>query len=86
MYKLIGFRYVDMRDGGKEIKGYSCFFSVDEQDDELVGRSAIKVFFSEDKFPEFQPQLDDEYLLIFNQKGKLVGYNKIDSNGVLEDE
>lgn len=79
MYRLCGYRFVDMHDGGKEIKGYSCFFTVDEQDSELVGRSAIKVFFSADKFPEFMPVLDQDYLLIFNQKGKLVGYDEIDN-------
>lgn len=78
MYKLCGYRFVDMHDGGKEIKGYSCYFTVDEQDSELVGRSAIKVFFSSEKFPEFEPALDQEMLLIFNQKGKLVGYNLMD--------
>ena len=78
MYELVGYRYVEMADGGKEIKGYSCWFLVEENDDEFHGRSGAKVFLSADKFPAFLPVLGDKYLLIFNQKGKLQAYQKLD--------
>ena len=78
MYELVGHRYVEMTDGGKEIVGYSCWFLVEENDDEFHGRSGAKVFFSTDKYPEFRPQIGDKYLLIFNQKGKLQGFQKLD--------
>ena len=38
----------------------------------------VKVFFSSDKFPDFKPMIGDKYLLIFNQKGKLQGFQKLD--------
>lgn len=78
MYELVGYRYVDMADGGKEIKGNSCWFLAEENDDDFHGRSGVKVFFSDDKFPEFSPNLGDRYLLIFNQKGKLQAFQKLD--------
>lgn len=78
MYELVGYRYVEMADGGKEIKGNSCWFLVEENDDEFHGRSGAKVFFSADKYPDFNPQIGDKYLLIFNQKGKLQAYQKLD--------
>ena len=86
MYELCGYRYVDMADGGKKIEGFSCWFLAEENDEEFHGRSGVKVFFPSDRYPEFSPVLGDKYLLIFNQKGKLQGYQKIDNNGVLEDE
>ena len=78
MYELVGYRYVEIADGGKEIKGYSCWFLVEENDDEFQGRSAAKVFFSVDKYPNFVPRIGDKYLLIFNQKGKLQAFQQLD--------
>lgn len=78
MYECLGFRYVDMDDGGKKIQGYSCFFAVDENDASLEGRSACKVFFSDEKFPNFEPQVGQKYIVNFNQKGKLQGYTVVD--------
>ena len=81
MYELIGFRRVDMeaeRRNDRDVNGYSCWFTVDENDPDFQGRSACKVFFSDDKFPEFTPRIGDRYLLIFNQKGKLQGFQKLD--------
>ena len=81
MYELIGYRYVDMEAKSRndsDIQGYSCWFTMEENDENFTGRSACKVFFPTDKYPEFNPVLGDEYLLIFNQRGKLQGYNKLD--------
>ena len=89
MYELIGYRRVDIeaeRKNDRDTHGYSCWFSMDENDPEFTGRSACKVFFPDETYPDFRPALGDHYLLIFNQKGKLQGYQKIDNNGVLEDE
>lgn len=82
MYELVGYRYVDMvaeKKNERDVKGYSCFFLVDENDPALTGRSAVKVFFSDEKFPDFKPELGDKYLLLFNQKGKFQGYQKLDA-------
>lgn len=89
MYELVGIRRVDMiaeRKGDRDNHGYSCWFLMDEVDTEFKGRSGVKVFFSDEKFPDFQARyLDDEYqlgdkfLLIFNQKGKLQAYQKLDN-------
>ena len=78
MYELKGYRYVEMADGGKEIVGYSCWFLVEENDDDFYGYSGVKVFFSVDKYPDFKPQIGGKYLLIFNQKGKLLTYQTLD--------
>ena len=81
MYELIGYRYVDMeaeRRSDRDIQGYSCWFTMEENDGNFTGRSACKVFFPTDKYPDFQPRLGDRYLLIFNQKGKLQGFQKLD--------
>lgn len=78
MYELVGYRYVEMADGGKEIVGNSCWFLVDENDSEFHGRSGVKVFFSADKFRDFVPVIGERYLLIFNQKGKLQAFQKMD--------
>lgn len=81
MYELVGHRYVDMvaeKKNDRDVKGHSCFFLVDENDPALSGRSVVKVFFSEERFPDFQPKVGDKYLLIFNQKGRLQGYQKLD--------
>ena len=85
MYELCGYRYVDMTDGGKKIEGFSCWFLVEEADEGFHGRSACKVFFPSDRYLDFDPVIGDQYLLIFNQKGKLQGYQKMDTD-VLEDE
>ena len=82
MYELVGYRRVDMvaeKKNERDVNGYSCFFLVDENDPALTGRSAVKVFFSDEKFPEFQPQLGDKYVVFFNQKGRLQGYQKLDA-------
>lgn len=81
MYELIGYRRVDMeaeRRNDRDINGMSCWFTMDENDPGFTGRSACKVFFSDDKFPDFEPRIGDKYLLIFNQKGKLQGFQKLD--------
>ena len=88
MYELVGFRYVDIqaeRKNDRDLHGYSCHFLMDEIDEEFTGRSGVKVFFSDDKFPDFSVQLEDaafklgdKFLLIFNQKGKLQAYQKLD--------
>ncbi len=78
MYELVGYRYVDMRTESGSLKGHSCFFLNHEEQQGLEGAEAIKVFFSEDKFPEFVPVLNARYDLRFNQKGKLVGFAVMD--------
>lgn len=81
MYELVGYRYVDIeaeRKNDRDLHGYSCHFLMEENDEEFTGRSGVKVFFSDDKFPDFNPQIGDKYLLIFNQKGKLQGFQKLD--------
>ena len=81
MYELIGYRYVDIeaeKKKDRDLKGWSCWFTMEENDKEFTGRSAVKVFFSDDIYPDFKPELGDKYLLIFNQKGKLQGYQKLD--------
>ena len=88
MYELIGYRRVDIeaeRKNDRDTHGYSCWFSMDENAPDFTGRSACKVFFPVEPYPEYRPALGDHYLLIFNQKGKLQGYQKMDT-GVLEDE
>ena len=81
MYELVGYRFVDIeaeRKKDRDLKGYSCHFLMEEHDEEFTGRSGVKVFFSSDIFPDFVPQIGDKYLLIFNQKGKLQGFQKLD--------
>lgn len=80
MYELVGFQFVDIPAKGNDraIRGHSCWFLVDENDPKFTGRSAVKVFFSDDRYPDFKPQVGDKYLLIFNQKGKLQAYQKLD--------
>lgn len=77
MYEVLGYRYVDMTDGDKEIKGYSVFFAVDEGVDDLKGRSTCKVFFSEAKYPEFIPIIGQHMDVFFNQKGRLQGFHVV---------
>ena len=81
MYELVGYRYVDIeaeRKNDRDLRGWSCHFLMDENDQEFTGRSGVKVFLSSDVYPDFKPVLGDKYLLIFNQKGKLQGYQKLD--------
>lgn len=81
MYELVGYRYVDIqaeRKNDRDLKGHSCWFLMDENDEEFTGRSGVKVFFDDLKFPDFKPQVGDNYMLIFNQKGKLQGFQKLD--------
>lgn len=88
MYELVGYRRVDMiaeKKGDRDNHGYSAWFLMEENDTEFTGRSGVKVFFSDDKFPDFPDKLrdgdfkiGDKFLLIFNQKGKLQGYQKLD--------
>ena len=81
MYELIGYRRVDMEAksrNDRDIFGYSCWFAMEENDPNYTGRSACKVFFSDDKFPDFEPKLGDRFLLIFDQKGKLQGFQLLD--------
>lgn len=82
MYELVGYRYVDIvaeKKTDRDMQGYSCWFLMDETDPEFKGRSAVKVFFPTDRYPEFTPQIGDRFLLIFNQKGKLQGFQKLDA-------
>ena len=80
MYELVGFQFVDIPAKGNDraIRGHSCWFLVDENDPKFTGRSAVKVFFSDDRYPDFKPQVGDKYLLIFNQKGKLQAFKLLD--------
>ena len=82
MYELVGFRRVDIvaeKKGDDDTHGYSCFFLMDEHDKEFTGRSAVKVFFSDEIYPDFQPALGDKYVLFFKQASKkLQGYQKLD--------
>ena len=81
MYELVGYRYLDIvaeRRNDRDLLGYSCWFMMEESDADFVGRSGVKVFFPRDKYPEFEPHIGDKYLLIFNQKGKLQAYQKLD--------
>lgn len=82
MYELVGFRYVDIvaeKKNDRDMKGWSCWFLMDENDQDFTGRSGVKVFFDDLKYPDFKPQIGDKYVLIFNQKGKLQGYQKLDA-------
>ena len=81
MYELVGFRYVDIeaeRKNDRDLHGYSCHFLMEERDEEFTGRSGVKVFFSNHIYPDFKPQIGDKFILLFNQKGKLQGYQKLD--------
>ena len=81
MYELVGYRYVDIgaeRKNDRDLRGWSCHFLMDENDQEFTGRSGVKVFLSSDVYPDFKPVLGDKYLLLFNKKGKLQGYQKLD--------
>ena len=81
MYELVGFQHVDIpakSRGDSDVVGYSCWFLMQENNPEFTGRSGVKVFFSDERYPDFQPQIGDKYLLIFNQKGKLQAYQKLD--------
>ena len=81
MYELVGYRYVDIeaeRKNDRDLRGWSCHFLMDENDQEFTGRSGVKVFLSSDIYPDFKPVLGDKYVLLFNQKGKLQGYQKLD--------
>lgn len=81
MYELVGYRYVDIEaktKNDRDVTGYSCHFLMEENDEEFTGRSGVKVFISSEIFPDFIPKLGDRYLLIFNQKGKIQGFQKLD--------
>ena len=88
MYELVGFQHVDIpakSRGDSDVVGYSCWFLMQENNPEFTGRSGVKVFFSDERFPDFGNRLVDEefklgdkFLLIFNQKGKLQAYQKLD--------
>ena len=88
MYELVGYRYCEIEaksKGEQDLKGYSCHFLMDEIDKDFVGRSGVKVFFSDEKFPDFTDaiksglfQIGSKFLLVFNQKGKLQAYQKLD--------
>ena len=81
MYELVGYRYVDIvaeKNNDRDMKGWSCWFLMDENDQEFTGRSGVKVFFSDERFPDFKPVVGKKYLLIFNQKGKLQAYQELD--------
>ena len=76
MYELVGYRYVDMvaeKKNERDVKGYSCFFLVDENDPALTGRSAVKVFFSDEKFFDFKHKFI--FVLTLYQLNKLYTDN-----------
>lgn len=78
MYELAGYRFVDMKTEDGKVQGYSCFILNHEEQNGLIGAEAIKVFFSVEKFPDFNPKLGQKLDLRFNQKGKLTGWAVID--------
>ena len=88
MYELVGYRRVDIeaeRKNDRDTHGTSCFFLMEENDKEFVGRSAAKVYFSDENYPDLYNnladgdfKLGDKFLLIFSQKGKLQAYQKLD--------
>ena len=88
MYELVGYRRIDIeaeRKNDRDSHGTSCYFLMEENDKEFVGRSACKVYFSDENYPDFHYlilngdiQIGDKFLLIFNQKGKLQAYQKLD--------
>ena len=81
MYELVGFQHVDIpakNRNDRDVIGNSCWFLMEENNPDFTGRSAVKVFFSDELYPDFKPQIGDRYLLIFNQKGKLQAYQMID--------
>ena len=88
MYELVGYRYCEIEAKSKneqDLIGYSCHFLMDEIDKEFTGRSGVKVFFSDEKFPDFVNAVNSgafgigsKFLLVFNQKGKLQAYQKLD--------
>ncbi len=79
MYELVGYRYVDMKTESGSLRGHSCFFLNHEEQQGLEGAEAMKVFFSDEKFPDFEPVLNRRYDLRFNQKGKLTGWALLDA-------
>lgn len=80
MYELTGYLYCDIHNPGEEpVVGHSCWFLTDSETDGFVGRCAVKVFFPASKFPEFTPEIGDNYMLVFPQNSKkLKAYQKID--------
>lgn len=81
MYELVGYQHVDIpakSRNDRDVVGYSCHFLMEEQNPDFTGRSGCKVFISDELYPDFEPQIGDRYLLVFNQKGKLQGFNKLD--------
>lgn len=81
MYELVGYQHVDIpakNRNDSDVVGYSCWFLMEETNPDYVGRSGVKVFFSDERFPDFKPEVGEKYLLIFNQKGKLRAYQKLD--------
>jgi len=81
MYELVGYQHVDIparSRNDKDVRGYSCHFLMEENNPDFTGRSGVKVFFSDEQYSDFKPQIGDKFLLIFNQKGKLQAYQKLD--------
>lgn len=80
MYELTGYLYCDIHNPGEEpVVGYSCWFLTESETDGFVGRCAVKVFFPASKFPEFKPQIGDQYMLVFPQNSKkLKAYQTVD--------
>ena len=81
MYELVGYQHVDIpakSRNDRDVVGYSCHFLMEEHNPDFTGRSGCKVFISDELYPDFKPQIGDRYLLVFNQKGKLHGFNKLD--------
>ena len=78
MFEVVGYRFVDMKTEDGKVKGYSCYILNHEEQSGLEGAEAIKVFFSSEKFPDFQPKIGQRYDLRFNQKVRLTGWAAID--------
>lgn len=80
MYELTGYLYCDIHNPGEDpVVGYSCWFLTDSETDGFVGRCAVKVFFPASKFPDFKPQIGDNYMLVFPQNSKkLKAYQVVD--------
>lgn len=80
MYELTGYLYCDIHNEGEDpVVGYSCWFLTESETDGFVGRCAVKVFFPAAKFPEFEPEMGERYMLAFAQNSKkLKFYQKID--------
>ena len=80
MYRLIGYRYVDMEAKSRndsDIQGYSCWFTMEENDENFTGRSACKVFFPTDKYPEFSGKIIYEGVFTAQQGFDIIDLGQV---------